>query len=191
MTRINLSEKHDGKTTEQWKVAYEKLVQIAEQHHAGQQYDGKPYSFHLRQVEMVLFKFRFEINSSAWGIYLKALSRTHDIIEDTGVRPDALSKAGPEGLLRDTVLLSKTTPELKASAELYYSRIATSESATLVKLADRIANVETGLKNRDAKGKKTFAKYQNEWPTMRKHLQVHPSAKPMIEHLDALLTTTF
>lgn len=117
--------------------------QLAIKHHAGQLYGTKEYMSHVNSVVDILKKFghtRYDFIASAF---------LHDTIEDCSITEDDLLKGGVDKIVTNVVNLltdepGETRQERKAKT---LSRIATNDIAIIVKLADRIANVEAGSKN--------------------------------------------
>lgn len=100
-----------------------------------------PYSFHLQQVENVLMTFgHFEedIRIAAW---------LHDTLEDTeATYEEILTRFGEQVA---TLVACVTEPKGGNRAWRHaqtYPKIAANGQAVLLKLADRIANVEAGGK---------------------------------------------
>jgi (p)ppGpp synthase/HD superfamily hydrolase len=110
--------------------------------HVDQKYGPFPYGFHLYDVVAVAHRFGFEdpiILAACW---------LHDTIEDTETTYEELvEKFGQE--IADIVLaVSKNgVGNRKAQNTECYGRTAKNFKAIIVKLCDRIANVESGEKN--------------------------------------------
>jgi (p)ppGpp synthase/HD superfamily hydrolase len=108
--------------------------------HGDQKYgDEFPYALHLQAVESVLLRF---------GIFdedLRVTAWLHDVLEDTDVEyEDLVTFFGRE--IAD-IVAALTEPKggnRKWRHAQTYPRIAQSYKAVLVKVADRIANVESG-----------------------------------------------
>lgn len=117
---------------------------FAREYHGAQRY-GKapndvPYEAHLEAVAEVLRRFGYGND----GVLMSA-AYLHDVIEDTcATRAELAERFGTR--IADIVDAVSDPPgasraERKAAA---YPRIAGCEGAVIVKLADRIANVEAG-----------------------------------------------
>lgn len=156
----------------------ENARRFANKAHKGQTYGEEfPYQVHLQAVESVLL--RFDIT----GELLRAVAWLHDTLEDTTTTyEDLVTFFGKE--IADTVA-DLTEPKGGNRAwrhEQTYPRIARNEKAIIVKLADRIANVEAG-------GNKT-GMYRKEHASFKRHLigySENPIVKAMWEHLDSIL----
>lgn len=104
-----------------------------------------PYTHHLAAVEAVLVRFGFtddELRCAAW---------LHDVIEDTRDRPNEVKKRDIEEMFGADVaelvwaVTSEEGANRKVRNALTYPKIReTGIRAVALKLADRIANVESG-----------------------------------------------
>jgi (p)ppGpp synthase/HD superfamily hydrolase len=112
---------------------------LAPRMHAGQTWgDGAPYSAHLDAVVRILTEY------GADGTQLVA-GELHDIVEDTPLDLDGVRAMFGEPVARLVGLL--TEPPGKNRADRHaeaYPRIRQDPRAVMIKLADRIANVERG-----------------------------------------------
>lgn len=118
----------------------------------GQRYGDQPYEVHLAAVRRVLLDFGYSGNLviAAWG---------HDLIEDTDTAPHEIEAiAGPAvvALVWAVTGVGKNRRERWASV---VPKIRATPFAVLLKLADRIANVEAST---DAPDK--LRMYQREQP---------------------------
>lgn len=149
-----------------------------------------PYTHHPAAVVEVLRRFGFTdevIVTAAW---------LHDIVEDTRDKPNEVRVRDIEELFGEEVaelvraVTSDEGPNRKVRNALTYPRIfAAGERAIVLKLADRIANIEYGGRAREM--------YKKEYPEFRRALfdanAVGNSPKyqlgqyQMWEHLDDLL----
>ena len=122
--------------------------------HLGQRYGTDPYDFHLEQVEKVLESFGFhdeQLLAAAW---------LHDVIEDTpatyGMVRHGFDERIAEIVYAVTDEYGRNRKERHAKT---YPKIKANKDALIIKLADRIANVESA---RDS-GSSLFAMYAKEW----------------------------
>lgn len=114
---------------------------FARRAHEGQKYGTDPYIVHLQAVEQVMR--RFGVTEDA----LLAAAWLHDVLEDTNVTQEALSQVFPASVVVPVSLV--TEPKGKNRIERHaatYPRIKSDPRAILLKLADRIANFESGGK---------------------------------------------
>lgn len=106
----------------------------------GQMYGVLPYTHHLAAVEGVLREFgetRTELLVAAW---------LHDIVEDTDVKArDVEENFGEEVARLVTAVTSEPGPNRKTKVALTLPKTREAgPDAVRLKLADRIANVESG-----------------------------------------------
>jgi guanosine-3',5'-bis(diphosphate) 3'-pyrophosphohydrolase len=134
---------------------------FAEIAHAGQVYNCEvPYTFHLENVVEVLKRFQLTDPVMICAGYL------HDAIEDTTKSFNDIKERFGEDVAE---LVYCVTSELGRNRKerniKTYPKIAANRMAVMLKLADRIANVEYGL----ASGGK-FEMYAKEFPDFYKAL---------------------
>jgi (p)ppGpp synthase/HD superfamily hydrolase len=153
-----------------WKMPYSNGVQeardpredearaFAEIAHEGQKYGDHPYVVHLAQVRAVLADFGYagSLGIAAW---------LHDVVEDTAVKRDEVAvRFGQE--VGDLVwAVTGEGADRKERNATAYAKIRSLPAAVILKLADRIANVEA---SRDVPHK--LALYRGEWGAFRKAL---------------------
>lgn len=114
---------------------------VALEAHEGQLYGELPYIVHLHAVEMVLRRFGITDERLLVSAYL------HDVLEDTNYEPASLKELFGEEVLE--IVEAVTEPDTGTRKERHavtYPRIKHHSEARLLKLADRIANVESGGK---------------------------------------------
>lgn len=131
--------------------------------HHDQKYGNskKPYTFHLDKVEKVLSRFGFVDEDLAICAWL------HDIIEDTGVKYTNI-RAG-FGVDVADIIICVTNAVGRNRREKFrhtYPRMKENKKAIIVKLADRIANIENGLENKTG----YVEMYREEWPDFKEAL---------------------
>ena len=121
-----------------------KARNIAFEKHKDQRYGIYPYEVHLTNVVNVLLHFGFNIKDdelivSAW---------LHDIIEDTDFDKSLLTTYFGENIRSVIEAVSNHKDSTKTKLEnkrITFIKISGNEKAIIVKLADRIANVEFSL----------------------------------------------
>jgi (p)ppGpp synthase/HD superfamily hydrolase len=160
--------------------------QLAIAAHGDQTYGDKPYEHHLQAVVDVLQRFGARLDQPATAPLLIA-AWLHDSLEDTELtRGEVESEFGPEVaelVWRVTDEPGATRKERKPAT---YRKTRENESAIVLKLADRIANVEASV----ASGGRLLDLYQREHPEFKAALQpssTSPLAEEMWNHLDQLL----
>jgi (p)ppGpp synthase/HD superfamily hydrolase len=112
-----------------------------------QKYDIFPYSHHLKDVESVLINHNIKDEDILLGAWF------HDTIEDIKhVTEDYLLTLGvpPETVHICSLVSDEDAPTRKERKLLTYKKIITSDKATALKLADRIANLSHGVKNHNS-----------------------------------------
>lgn len=150
--------------------------------HADQLY-GKgnsavPYSYHLEAVYDVLIRFGFT------DADLLACAYLHDVMEDADASYNDLVKEFnvriAEAVYAVTDEKGRNRKERKAKT---YPGIRKNPDAIIIKLADRIANLEHGIENKDS----LFSMYKKEHDDFRKALYTPgTSAEVLWQHLDNL-----
>lgn len=120
-----------------------KAQYFAEVSHAGQVYnDEVPYTVHLSHVVKTLE--RFGINDTA----MLCAGWLHDSIEDTRVSyNDIRQKFGFEVAELVYAVTNELGRNRKERSEKTYPKMQSNQRALILKLADRIANVQYGLEN--------------------------------------------
>lgn len=159
------------------------LRRVADEFHGKQQYGRNNYIVHLEEVRDVLTRFDFPASTCEKlhkSVYL------HDLFEDTDLTPEKATSWGIDDQAIDwakrvTDEPGETRKERKAKT---YLKIRGKLGPTILKLADRIANVES-------EGK--IDMYREEYPDFRKALcevivdGADARLVKMWEHLDNLL----
>lgn len=159
----------------------ERAKAYALQHHGDQKYgDEFPYSVHLQAVVSVLYRFEIANETRV------SIAWLHDVLEDTNATyEDLITFFGVE--IADAVA-ALTEPKGGNRAWRHsqsYPRIRQNANALIVKLPDRIANVESG-------GKKV-GMYRKEHAEFKQALLPNlmlantTILQPMWDHLDSLL----
>jgi len=146
--------------------------------HRGQQYGTKPYHVHLDAVVEVLRRFGHRDLETLAAGYL------HDVLEDTETEFHALSREFGEVV---AALVDACTDGAGANRaerkERPYRLIPKTPGALLVKLADRIANVEASRES----GSRLLSMYRKEHPEFERRLRGPSAAEPMWAHLGSIL----
>lgn len=149
--------------------------------HANDRYGDQPYEVHLRAVVATLIKFGYEnpvLIAAAW---------LHDTLEDTATTAKALKDnfglrvAGLVALVSDDPEMG-SRPERKDEVCRRLAAAGDTE-AIVLKLADRIANVENSLLH----SPKHFSMYAKEHPHFKSRLYQPDQAEAMWTHLDKLI----
>ncbi|AFU86648.1 metal-dependent phosphohydrolase [Caulobacter phage CcrRogue] len=115
--------------------------------HGEQQYAGQPYLYHLQKVERILDDYGYA------GFTWTAAAKLHDVIEDThlDMTPEARRQMVEDKFGERVAALvwavSGIGPNRKARNEDIYRKLGEHPEACILKLADRIANVEASIKD--------------------------------------------
>ncbi len=143
--------------------------------HGDQQYDsGLSYDFHLNKVEEVAVRFGFRTRT------IRMICQGHDVVEDPKLTARQLLNAGASRIVVNAILaLSETREERKAKT---YPKIQKNRRALIVKLCDRIANVEYGIATGNIA---KFTMYRGEFPEFERQLRNRTdlALEPMWKHL--------
>lgn len=158
----------------------EKAKAFATKAHEGQKYGNQPYTYHLQQVVNVLERFDHASDK------LLAAAWLHDTLEDTSTTEFEIAKEfGPrvaELVIRVTDQPGNTREGRKRAT---YPIIAANPFAVLLKLADRIANVECALQD----GSGYIQMYKKEQPDFEQALRTEGQYEDMWFHLGELLNS--
>lgn len=146
--------------------------------HGDQKYGEHPYCKHLSDVVGVLKRFGVtdvDILCAGW---------LHDSVEDTTVTL-LLLEAAFGRRVSDLVYRVTNEPGVnrKARHALTYPKIAASDDAITLKLADRIANTEQCYLDTSPQ----LEMYRKEYPDFRKQLYKQGTHDAMWRHLDFLM----
>jgi (p)ppGpp synthase/HD superfamily hydrolase len=158
----------------------EKAIQFATETHGTQKYGKQPYSYHLQTVVNILGEFGYHdesLQSAAW---------LHDVLEDTRLTYEDLIRAGFPVIVATYVqcVTAEGGPSRKERNRLSYKKIKKSLEATVLKLADRIANVRECVTNKDPR----LRMYRSEYAEFRTALMTgDQGARKMWRELDELL----
>lgn len=169
-----------------WVDLFRQAQEVAIAAHGEQRYGALPYEHHLRGVVEVLQRNGASLDDPATAPLLVA-GWLHDVLEDTPLmREDLKAQFGPEV----AELVWRVTDEPGASREdrkpATYRKTRENEQAIVLKLADRIANVEEGIASRSNK-LGMYRREQGEFAGILRDASQHPMVVAMWKHLDQLL----
>ncbi len=129
--------------------------------HGDQTYGGDPYAVHL--FDVVIVARDFDCTNAQWKAAF-----LHDVLEDTAVTSDQiLDHFGPDVLTIVYACTGEGDDRRERMASIY-RKIAKHPEAALVKLADRIANVEAATP-----GGHHWRRYRNEMSDFRAAIRPH------------------
>jgi (p)ppGpp synthase/HD superfamily hydrolase len=145
----------------------------------GQMYGKEPYSYHLQKVVDVLLANEIIDRDILAAGYL------HDIMEDVGIDYTILREMFGE---RTAQLVSMVTDEpgknRKERKAATYAKIALDLDAVMIKLADRIANIQFSI---DTENERMFTMYKLEHPEFCDKLRTKGQHGAMWGHLENLI----
>lgn len=163
---------HTGDTPQQTNPA----KTFADKHHGDQKYGNEPYNVHLKAVDDVLDRFNVtdpNLRAAAW---------LHDTLEDTNASYEEVSAEFGEVVAQIVNAVTDGPGDNRKERKSHaYPKIRATPGAVAVKLADRIANVESGGK---------IDMYKKEYPDFKRELfnkGDDPTVQRMWHHLDTLL----
>jgi|ERR1035437_3989833 (p)ppGpp synthase/HD superfamily hydrolase len=150
---------------------------FAETAHGDQKYGEEPYIVHCKAVAMVLCRF------GCTDEHMLSAAFLHDVVEDTDVNINQIALVFGK-TVADLVYRVTNEPGANRMAKhiATYPKIKSSYDATMLKLADRIANVEASASD---PGKMKM--YVKEWPFFKESLYTPGVHEPMWKHLTKLL----
>lgn len=165
---------------------------FALERHDDQMYGRKPYHVHLLDVINVLRRFidwddlNQELIDAAW---------LHDVVEDTETRIEEVrARFGDRVTALVHAVTNEDGPNRKERHLRTYPKIRETSGAIILKLADRIANLEQCVSH-DRVGRrpgKLFRMYHREWNDFQKELRGRcrgegTLGEAMWEHIDTLI----
>jgi (p)ppGpp synthase/HD superfamily hydrolase len=153
----------------------EKAKVFAIASHHNQMYGGVPYLKHLQDVVNVVESFGYSDNLSVCCAWL------HDTLEDTNTSYHDIKQMFGIEIAEIVYLVTNEKGRNRAEkAAKTYPQIKGKFNATLIKLADRIANVGA------SKGTGYFDMYKEEQPKFREYLYAPIGLDAMWNHLESL-----
>lgn len=160
------------------KIFLEKAARFAGEKHGDQRYGSYPYITHLIHVVDTLKRYG-ELDPD-----ILAAGYLHDVLEDTDCTPEELRREFNDRIVE---LVEAVTKEdggsRKERAQKTYPKIAATPGALRLKLADRIANVESCRLRAEHS---LYQMYKTEHADFKKALK-NGEYPEMWDHLDALL----
>jgi len=178
---VIVERRHVMKKQNDGTITLRQLRKWCSEAHGAQTYGEFPYSFHLSAVEAVAIRFGFRsrtVRMACWA---------HDVLEDTARKAKDMLEAGFP--LRVVDIAEAVTDEPGETREerkqKTYPKIAGDRLAILVKLCDRIANVESSR----MRSRRKYRRYQEEHRSFKAHLFNPRDSKllPLWQHLERIL----
>lgn len=174
---------------------YDDSRHLAKKYHGEQMYGSFPYTKHLNDVDQALRRFGYDPNTDdskkmyddkylclAWDLTTAAW--LHDIVEDTKVTSGHISMKfnyRVAGLVHAVTNPQGGNRAWRASK--VYPKIISTPNAIILKLADRIANVESCVST----GSGLINMYAKEWDGFQAKYRVKGEHDKMWKHVDGLI----
>jgi guanosine-3',5'-bis(diphosphate) 3'-pyrophosphohydrolase len=161
-----------------------KAMAFAQKAHAAQSYGViYPYTKHLEDVYKVLLKFGF---TEEKDLDILVASWLHDSIEDTATSYSDLKKDFGEDIAE---IVYGVTDEMgrnrKEKKVKTYPKTRANPMSVILKVADRIANVEFSLTQEDESS--FIGMYRKEFADFQYNLRIYRQIDPMWEYLAEIL----
>ena len=158
--------------------------------HKSQRYGSYPYEVHLTNVVSILLHFGAQLQkdtdlfSAAW---------LHDVIEDTDADKAWITSNCGEDVRKIVELVSNIKDPSKSkleNKEKTFKYIATNQDAIIVKLADRIANVEFSLLHGNIEMIKKYKEEQSLIRDIISHEIETTIGKRLFLHLEEIINSS-
>lgn len=152
-----------------------RAIEFATNAHGDQKYGDRPYLYHLVRVSEVIRTAGYD-----WNVNMVVAGWLHDVIEDCGVSVKEIEREFGSSVA-DIVYRVTNEPGMNRRERwaATYPKIRGHDRATIIKLADRIANVE--------EGGELVTMYRKEYPTFRESLYLPYMGVKLWKHLDYLM----
>ena len=174
-----------------WHQAKRAAKYVAKKYHYGQKYGDCDYIYHLIQVVLVLESFENVLMEA--GLHMDSLivlGYLHDILEDTSCTEDVLESLFGRTIDHKVSLLSKYPGH---SPKDYFFWVCQTKETIVVKLADRISNVEhlfgpNGEEPKDGTlNSRRLKRYRGDMKYFNKMSESNPEFAPMFKKLEDLI----
>ena len=155
-------------------------IVYAAKKHSSQMYGDVPYLVHLMHVSQILISYSYTDYTTQVAAIL------HDVLEDTDATRAELEKIFDwEIATRVWACSDEEGRNRKERKAKVYEKLASYPNAIVIKLADRIANVESCILN---KNERLYRMYKKEYPEFKEKLQSHSrSHNDLWNYLDYLM----
>ena len=171
--------------TEKLELELKNAMAFAQKAHAAQMYGGcYPYFKHLENVYKILVEFGYSHDNPEDHPILIA-AYLHDIIEDTATSYSDVKK---EFGLEIAEIVFCMTDEMgrnrKEKKEKTYPKIRSNPKSIILKLADRIANINFSI---SAQQTSFIEMYRKEFPEFQYNLRIYKHVDNMWDRLAQIL----
>ncbi|CAH9017122.1 putative metal dependent phosphohydrolase HD region [Vibrio phage 193E37-1] len=133
---------------------YNRMSMLISDAHQGQKYGDKPYTHHLRDVELKVNSLFYSTGEEQ--ILLSTAALGHDLLEDTLTTANQLLEEGYDQRVVETIDL--VTKKEGLSYKDYLRKLSTHPLAWKVKVADTYSNLLESIKDGDSKRVRKYAK---------------------------------
>lgn len=158
---------------------YLEAIRFAAWKHALQDYDGKPYYSHFKDLEEVLRDHGEDDEESL------IMANLHDILEDSGTTyNDIKNKFGHD--VAEVVYLCtdhKGRNRAERKNKAFYDELKTNLKAIKIKVTDRVANCRNSIENKHSMA----GAYIKEYAHFKKELFIDGHVDSMWRELDFLM----
>lgn len=153
-----------------------------------QLYGDAPYTVHLENVESILLRFGYYPAHSKENRILALAAWLHDVLEDTTVSEEELERLfGPEVVSLVKSVTKEDGKNRKEKDEKTFPKTKAHPLGVTLKLADRIANMESSYKNAKAGDSGLLKMYLKEHTRFKCSLYTRGVADSLWLYLDNLV----
>jgi guanosine-3',5'-bis(diphosphate) 3'-pyrophosphohydrolase len=155
--------------------------------HETQFYGKFPYAVHLNSVVSTLFKFKILPDCEDSVIILMS-AWLHDVIEDTNTSKENLSNEFGNEVAEIVYCVTDVEGFSREEKKTFVlQKIKTNQNAIIVKLADRISNIEACILDNNAKKLSMYLSEQKELSDVLKPACNTKIGLEMFEYLESLI----
>lgn len=155
--------------------------------HSNQKYGVFPYEVHLINVLNVLLRNNILCNTPE-NIDLWTAAWLHDVLEDTDTSEvELINKFGENVCKIVWSLTDGTDGNRSEKKQVMYQKLINNKDAIIVKLADRIANLEFSIINNDIKKINLYISENKQLNEQLKNFVTENNVKPLLNYLNNLV----
>jgi (p)ppGpp synthase/HD superfamily hydrolase len=175
---------------DKYREGFNKARELAARAHGEQKYGKYPYTYHLKKVEEALRRFGYDPDSAededhvalSWDLVTAAW--LHDVIEDTQVTRSEISQQFNHRVASLVWAVTNPVGGNRAwRASKVYPKIINTPYALILKLADRIANVEASVETKSG----LINMYAKEWDAFQSKYRIKGEHDDMWKYIDRLI----
>jgi (p)ppGpp synthase/HD superfamily hydrolase len=155
--------------------------------HSNQKYGVLPYEVHLISVISVLLRNNILCNTPE-NIDLWTAAWLHDILEDTDTSEEELIQKFGENVCKIVWSLTDGADGNRSEKkQVMYEKLINNKDAIIVKLADRIANLEFSIINNDEEKINLYVSENKELNKQLNNVITENNAKSLLNYLNNLV----